>query len=138
MTRMTALPQDFQVSDSARDYCVKNWSLLYLPDIFLEDFKECFEMNGRKHIDWERTFKAYIRNSSPKGRFYNVGYWERMCEQARRYKRPEMAKRGHLAAEGDTKSEEADMGTQDKPSTWVPSDQGRTALKHIRDLLKCS
>ena len=83
------IPPDFHVTDGHRSYCTEKWNLPYLADVFLEDFIECFETNGRKHSDWDRTFQNYLRNSSPNGRFYNVMYWQNKCEQARRREIPD-------------------------------------------------
>ena len=85
----TALPNDFKVTDAHRRYCTEQWNYPYLADVFLDDFIECFELNGRKHVDWDRTFKNYIRNSSPSGQFYKPHYWQTKMEAARRMERPD-------------------------------------------------
>lgn len=92
-TRKYKMPDDFHVTDDHRAYCTEKWNLPYLADMFLEDFRECFEMNGRKHSNWDLTFKNYLRNSSPNGRFYNSRYWQNKCEQARRREIPVERKR---------------------------------------------
>ena len=79
----TSLPKDFQPDDSDRAYCQEKWQEPRLPDVFLTDFIECFETNGRRHIDWHRTFKTYIRRSSPSGPFYRQDYWERQLQNAK-------------------------------------------------------
>lgn len=87
--KKTALPKDFKVTDDHRKYATDRWNLPYLPDVFLEDFIECFDLNGRKHYDWNLTFKNFLRNSGPSGRFYNAIYWQNKCDQARRKEQPE-------------------------------------------------
>ena len=80
---MTKLPHNFQVTDDHRRYCSEKWGLKYLADVFLEEFVELFAENERKHKDWNKTFKNYLRNNSPSGRFYNKDYWERALQKAK-------------------------------------------------------
>lgn len=87
--RKSALPENFAINDDHRRYCTEKWNLPYLADVFLDDFRECFELNGRKHFDWDVTFKNYLRNSAPGGRFYNHIYWQDKCTLARRKEYPE-------------------------------------------------
>jgi len=135
MTRKTQLPNDFQVTDKVRQYCATKWNLLYLPDAFLEDFKEVFNENGRRHINWDTTFKTFIRRASPSGQFYNTSFWERKTEFARRYK-----PHGESTNIPSVRSNErlpAENVVPPKKSTWVPgSATGKESMRHIRELLK--
>ena len=123
--RKSKIPKDFAVTDDIRAYCLKKWGLQYLPDVFLADFKECFESNGKTHYNWDTTYKTYIRNNSPSGRFYTVGWWERRAGEAKRF-------RGTEEARG-----KADAAREATPrSTWIPAaPAGLEALKHIRTFL---
>jgi hypothetical protein len=92
--------------------------------VFLTDFIEVFEQNGKRHKDWDATFKVFIRRASPEGPFYGYGkLWERRCEQAK----------GHRGVDARQKSEI--NPSHDRKSTWVPTVAGRETLKHIRDIL---
>ena len=80
---MTKLPKDFSVTEDHRTYCQAKWGYPHMADVMLTDFVECFEKNGRKHKDWDLTFKGYIRGNSPEGRFYDAGWWDRLCVRAK-------------------------------------------------------
>lgn len=89
MKRKTALPQNFAVTDAHRAYCTEKWNRPHLADVFIEEFRACFEANGRKHLDWDRTFLNYLRNASPAGQFYKAHHWQTKVESARRMEAPE-------------------------------------------------
>ena len=103
----TSLPENFKVTDDHRRYCTDHWNYPYLADVFLDDFIECFELNGRKHVDWDRTFKNYIRNSSPSGQFYKPHYWQTKMEAARRleYKEREKAAQPYHPRQVETRTD---------------------------------
>ena len=79
----TRIPDTFSVSDSVREYCGRKWGHPKLADVFLTDFIECFQDNGRRHDNWDTTFKTYLRRNSPEGPFYNRDYWERKLQAAK-------------------------------------------------------
>ena len=132
MNRKTILSKDFNVSEEVRSYCGEKWALPHLADAFLYDFKECFNENGRRHINWETTFKTFIRRASPSGPFYGYGQnWERKCEQARRHQIP-----GKSVVEG-ARPRDVDGCRKHKSSTWIPaSPAAKDAMKHIQEYLK--
>ena len=148
MTRKTPIPPDFAVTDSVREYCARKWDLLYLPDVYLPDFQHTFdsELTGKKpikHINWDATLKNFIRNESPSGKYYGYGKrWETRCEQARRYKGSASNNDSDSMVErqnGKTPQCEGQNSLRQvpsKPSTWIPTDTGRQALKSMRDYLK--
>ena len=80
---MNKLPKDFKPNDSHREYCSQKWGYPNLADVFLTDFVECFEQNEKRHKNWDLTYKTYIRNNSPEGRYYNAPYWERAILKAK-------------------------------------------------------
>ena len=79
----TKIPPDFTPDDSDREYCERKWGAPKLADVFLSNFLEVFQENGRTHIDWHRTFKTFIRRASPPGDFYKADYWERQLQNAK-------------------------------------------------------
>lgn len=80
---MKTIPKDFTVTDNHRQYCSEKWGYPMLADVFLTDFIECFESNQKKHKNWDITYKSFIRNNSPEGRFYSADYWERSIQRAK-------------------------------------------------------
>ena len=81
--KKTAIPVDFKPDDSDYEYCQRKWGAEKLADVFLSNFIEVFQDNGRTHIDWHKTYKNFIRRASPSGEFYRIDYWERMLQNAK-------------------------------------------------------
>ena len=136
MPTKTRIPQDFQVEDEVRQYCVEKWNFLYLPDVFLEDFIEVFQTNERRHINWNTTFKTFIRRASPSGQFYSDKYWSAKCEQARRHKA--LGARDGVTTKQPASTNDDSIQNNAPPSrsTWIPTPVAKETLKHIRELLK--
>ncbi len=135
----TLIPEDFKPDESVRIYCEKRWGLAFLADVFLADFEECFQLNRKKHHDWNTTFKAYIRGNSPSGRFYGYGQlWERRCIEARSYKNDETSDLlDRVRLDGDARSNADGVNSRKtRADTWIPTETGRETLKHIRTLIK--
>ena len=137
MPRKTQIPKDFQVTDGLRDYSVRKWSLLFLPDVMLADFQHCFDKelggNGYVHDNWETTFKRYMREASPEGTMYKPNHWETRAEQAKRHKLPvihsQVTKRNSVGSDSDRRGHER--------TTFIPANEvGTKALKQMRDLLQ--
>ena len=70
------IPKDFTVTDAHRQWAVKRGYPLYMPDQWVYDFKEYFELTRIKHIDWSRAFYRYIRMNAPSSG-KNSTVWER-------------------------------------------------------------
>jgi len=133
----TKIPKDYQPSDDVRRYCEEKWpGGWHLPDVYLTDFIECFQQNGRKHENWDTTYKVYLRRSGPSGPFHKPWIWEQRCEQARRYKGAGGAEDLALEAQRHPRNNNDGGDIPNKPSTWIPaSPKGLEALKNIRELL---
>lgn len=89
-SRRTVIPADDSAfcTEAVRAYCMRKG--YPLPEVWVGDFRRVFEENRRRHYDWEATFKNFIRNNSPSGRFYRPYWWEeKLIEskqlEARRY-----------------------------------------------------
>jgi len=145
-TKETPIPKDFKVTDNIREYCARKWSLLYLPDVFLSDFLHTFdpELTGKKaikHVNWETTFKTYIRNESPSGKYYGFGKrWDTRCEQARRHKTSAnsvVVVRADGAVGHNNTNEGICGDTKRESGTFIPaSPVAKAAIKQMKDLLK--
>ncbi len=140
MQRKTQIPKDFKVTDSLRDYSVRKWSLLFLPDAMLADFQHCFDKelggNGNVHVNWETTFKRYLREASPSGTMHKPWHWDNRCEQARRYKSPKLGKSVTRCGNNRTQHNGGDGANSPNNSTFIPSPVAKAAIKEMKDLLK--
>ncbi len=136
----TLIPEGFQPDESVRIYCQKRWGLAFLADVFLPDFEECFQLNRKKHHDWNITFKTYIRGNSPSGRFYGYGQlWERRCIEARSYKPVEGGNstcESHQSG-GNLCKANGNNARKTRIDTWVPgSEVAKEHMRHIRTFIK--
>lgn len=134
MVRKTKIPQDYQPSEKVRIYCNQKWGLPFLADCFVAAFREHFQASGTRHRDWDRALQNWIRRASPSGEFYNITYWEKQCEAARKLHQPSPL---FLNSRSDNRTHTEMEGHGVDNRNWQPTDTGRQTLKHIfRDILK--
>ena len=132
--------EDFQVNDADRAYCVKAWGLLYLADVFKSEVIQHYTTPGARRVkDKHITLQRWIQRASPNGQMYAPRWWERMCEQARRYKAPSSSNSISFdnRRRGVSNAPQTNGGPANSSSTFVPAkpETHNTHMTHIRALL---
>lgn len=123
---VTKLPITFAVMDDHREYCSQKWGYPKLADVLLLDLVNCFRENEKKHRCWNMTFKNYIRNNSPEGRFYQSDFWERCVQRAKQ-----------LDGHDRSRPRPVYDALNREPKTNTPSaaEHGLSALRKLREAL---
>ena len=131
--------KDFKPNDDDRAYCVERWGLLYLADVFAPEVIEHYQTEGSKRVKNKHlALTRWIQRASPSGRYYEVGPWERMCEQARRYKPSGQSPLvGRPIQSSESPCEVGHDHGGNRRSTFVPASREthESHMKHVRDIL---
>lgn len=80
-------PADLEITDDLREWAARKHGAMYLPDVFLQEFRDKAAARGATYADCAQALRNYINWESPTGKFYKADYWEQQVRRARKMER---------------------------------------------------